>query len=167
MPLPVYRKIKGSATASGVDGFIADVSRYVATAVPGWQGTVRFMLQIGEAYAYIRLPDVVNPLRFLTQLEGAPPVRFGTEGIRKRLVVEGGANPAPHYVAFLFVGFWLPAFLAVLVLYAWEVLGYLRYHFHWSPEDIRSGFIGIRHGRLVRRYGPTVLPALIASDLAD
>ena len=150
----------------GVDAFIADVSRLVAATRPGWGGTVRVMLQIGEAYAFIRLQDLYNPWRFLKQLEGAPPVQLGAAGFDPLLVEPGDANPARHYTAFLFVAFWLPRLLAVPILYAWEVLGYLRYRFHWSKEDMRSGFIGIRHGRLVRRYGPTILPALMAHDLA-
>jgi hypothetical protein len=162
----VQRQCK-PANPGGVDAFIADLSRHVAAASPGWAGTVRFMLQIGEAYAFIRLQDLYNPLRFLKQLEGAPPVQFGTEGFHHSLVEPGDANPARHYLAFLFIAFWLPTWLTVPILYAWEILGYLRYRFHWSQEDMRSGWIGIRHGRLVRQYGPTILPALVARDLAE
>jgi hypothetical protein len=125
------------------------------------------MLQTGEAYAYIRLQDLYDPLRFLKQLQGAPPVRFGTTGFHHTIIEQGDANPARHYTAFLFVSFWLPPIIAVPILYSWELLGYLRYRFHWSAADMRSGFIGIRHGRLMRRYGPTILPALIAHDLAE
>lgn len=168
MQSQVYRKNESPAIEGcGVDGFIASVSAYAAAATPGWRGTVCFLLQIGAAYAYIRLQDLYNPLRFLKQLEGAPPVRFGIQGFNRAIIEPGDANPARHYTAFLFVGFWLPPILAVLVLYLWEVLGFLRYRFHWSDEDMRSGFYAIHHGRLVRRYGPTVLPALIARDLAE
>lgn len=168
MQSQVYRKSQSSTIERrGVDAFIAGVSAYASAAKPGWWGTVRFILQIGEAYAYIRLQDLYNPLRFLKQLEGAPPVRLGTHGFSPVIVEPGDANPARHYTAFLFVGFWLPPILAVPVLYLWEVLGFLRYRFHWSDEDMRSGYYGIHHGRLVRRYGPTVLPALIARDLAE
>jgi hypothetical protein len=163
----VYRKTNRTATVTGVDGFIADVSRRAAKAAPGWEGTVRFVGEVGEAFAFIRLQDLGKPLRFLKQLEGAPPLRFGTVGFKRTLVEKGDANPARHYTAFFYVGFWLPRPLAVAVLYWWEILGFIRYGFHWSNEDMRSGFIGIEHGRLVRRYGPTILPALIARDLAE
>lgn len=151
----------------GVDGWIADLSAYAAQATPGWWGTAQFMLRIGERYVYIRLQDLFNPIRFLRQLEGAPPISFGTTGFNPALIEKGDANPARHYTAFLFVAFWLPSILAVPLLYGWEVLGYLRYRFHWSDEDMLSGFYAIYHGRLVRRYGPTILPALIARDLAE
>jgi hypothetical protein len=159
--------LDATAIRPGLDGWIADLSAHVAQATPGWWGTVQFMLRIGERYAYIRLQDLFNPLRFLRQLEGAPPISFGTAGFHPSLLEEGDANPARHYTAFLFVAFWLPSILAVPLLYAWEVLGYLRYRFHWSDADMLSGFYAIYHGRLVRRYGPTILPALIARDLAD
>jgi hypothetical protein len=168
MQSQVYRKTEAPAIEQcGVDGFIASVSAYASAAKAGWWGTVRFLLQIGEAYAYIRLQDLYNPLRFLKQLEGEPPVRFGTEGFNPAIIEPGDANPARHYTAFLFVGFWLPPILSVPVLYWWEVLGFFRYRFHWSDEDMRSGFYAIHHGGLVRRYGPTVLPGLIARDLAQ
>lgn len=151
---------------TGVDALIADVSRRAGEATPGWPGTVRFILQISETYAFIRLQDVCNPLRFLRQMEGEPPLRFGTTGFKADLLEEGDANPVRHYTAFVFVGFWLPGLLATAVLWLWEILGYLRYRFRWSSADMRSGQLGIAHGRLVRRYGPTVLPGLIAGDLA-
>lgn len=157
---------RSSPDASGVDQFIAAVSRQITQTAPGWWGTVRFMLRIGEDYAYIRLQDIYNPHRFLKQLEGAPPIRFDKRGFNPAILEKGDANPVRHYTAFLFVGFWAPPALGYLLLYFWEFLGYLRYRFHWSDEDIRSGVYGLHHGRLVRRYGPTILPALIARDLA-
>jgi hypothetical protein len=98
-------------------------------------------------------------------MAGPPPRSFGTAGFAAWLVDD--ANPARHYTAFVFVGFWLPALLAQAVLYAWEAAGFVRYRGYWSPADVLSGQVGIRHGRLVRRHGPAILPALIAHDLAE
>jgi len=47
-----------------------------------------------------------------------------------------------------------------------EILGFFRYG-HWSKPDMRSGSVGIRHGRAVRKGGATVLPALIQRDLSE
>ena len=159
--------IETNATSanSGVDAFIGDTCRLAAQADPNRAGTVRFVLNMGEDFAFIRLSDLWRPLRFLKQMASVPPVRFGTEGFRVEVVDD--LNPARHYTAFVFVGFWLPTLLAICVLWLWEIAGFVRYKGHWSPGDIRSGNIGIRHGRLVHRYGPTVLPALIAAELAE
>lgn len=154
-------------TKTGLDAFITDLSPFVAAASPGRWGTIRFVLQVGERYAFIRLGDLYHPLRFLRQLEGAPPVAFPKSGFSPAILEAGDAHPTRHYTAFLYLGFWLPYPLAVVALYAWEILGFVRYGGHWSTPDMRSGRIGIRHGALVRRYGPTVLPGLIAGDLAE
>jgi hypothetical protein len=165
---PLEHKLPaGPTTVDGVDALIAGVSDRATKVPPGWWGTVRFILQLGEDYAYIRLGDLYNPWRFLKQMEGAPPVKLGTRGFNASLIEDGDANPARHYMAFVWIGFWLPSIFAVPVLYVWELLGFLRYGFRWSDEDMLSGFLGIRHGRLVRRYGPTILPSLIARDLAE
>lgn len=152
-------------SSSGIDAFIADVSHLACQFPDDPMQKVRFILHMGEAYAFIRLQDVWRPLRFLKQLAGAPPRRFGTAGFASWLVDD--ANPARHYTAFVFTGFWLPHVLALAVLYAWEIAGFVRYRGYWSPADVLSGQVGIRHGQLVRRYGPAILPALIACDLAD
>jgi len=148
----------------GVRRLIDEISIYAGQAERGWQGSARFVLHISDLYAYIRPRDMGDPRRFLKQMAGAPPVQLGTEGFRPELVDDH--NPARHYVALLFVGFWLPYPLALLVLYAWEVAGFVRYHGQWSQADVRCGLVGLQHGKLVRRYGPTALPALIAAELA-
>lgn len=148
----------------GVRRFMDEVSFHAGQAAPGWQGSAEFVLRISDDYAYIRPRDLRNPLRFLKQMAGVPPIQLGTDGFRADLVDD--QNPARHYTALLFVGFWLPYPLAWLVLYAWEMAGFMRYRGHWSPADVRCGLVGLRHGKLVRRYGPTILPALIAADLA-
>lgn len=154
------------ATApSGVDAFIADVSHLACQFPDNRIQKVRFILHMGEVYAFIRLQDVWQPVRFLRQMAGAPPRSFGAAGFAPWLVDD--ANPARHYTAFVFTGFWLPHALALAVLYAWEIAGFVRYRGYWSPADVLSGKVGIRHGRLVRRFGPAILPALIAHDLAD
>jgi hypothetical protein len=167
MKTRVAEKEAGATIQSktGIDAFISDVSRRVAAASPNRQGTVCFMQGIAEAYAFIRLQDIHSPLRFLRQMAGAPPVQFGNKGFRCSLVDD--QNPARHYTAFVFVGFWLPVLLATLVLWTWEVLSFFRYGGHWSPADMRMGQVGIQHGRLVRRYGPAILPGLIAKNLTE
>lgn len=147
---------------TGVDAFIADVSRRAAAARAN--STFRFILDISADYAYIHLHDAWHPVRFLSQLASAPPVQFGTAGFERALVDDDA--PARHYTAFVFIGFWLPKRLSTCVLWGWEILGFFRYGGDWSSPDIRMGRVGIRHGEFVRRYGPTVLPGLIAAELA-
>jgi len=147
----------------GVAAFIADVKARVAKSIAEERHTHEFILEIGDAYAFIRLADWRRPLQFLAQLAGNPPIQFGTKGFRRALVDD--QNPARHYTAFVFVGYWLPTPLALLVLWAWEILGFFRYGGKWSQGDMRCGQIGIQHGRQVRRQGPLVLADLIARDL--
>lgn len=148
---------------NGLDAFLTYLSTQAQAAPPGFAGAAWFVLRIGEDCAYIRLQDAWQPLRFLRQMAGNPPVRFDVAGFGAEFVDDH--NPARHYTAFVFVGFWLPRLLALAVLYAWEVAGFLRYGFRWSPGDVRSGLIGLRHGAWVRRYGPTVLPRVVAGEL--
>lgn len=148
----------------GLSGFVASVSRLAGGYPVSGAGSRRFMLAFGDHYAYIRLADLRSPVRFLRQLSGAPPHQFGVDGFRAALVDD--SNPARHYAAFVYVGFWLPGWLALLVLWAWEVAGFVRYG-EWSQPDIRSGYVGLYHGRLVRRHGHTILPSLIARDLGQ
>ena len=157
--------ITSTSPIRGVDAFIADVSRHVAAAKPGRRGCERLVNAIARDYAYIQLRDVDRPLRFLRQMAGAPPIQFGTDGFASALVDD--LHPARHYTAFVFIGYWLPRLPAILFLWAWEIVGFIRYRGHWSQNDINSGYVGIRHGRLVRRYGPSVLPGLIAADVAE
>ena len=149
----------------GINTFIADVSRLVAHAKPTQAGTVRFILAIGERYAYIRLADICHPLRFFKQMAGNPPVGFDTEGLSEAILDD--YNPARHYIAFVFVGFWLPTLLATAMLWAWEVASFVRYRVNCIQKDILSVNIGIRHGRLIQRYGPAILPGLIAAELTE
>lgn len=150
---------------TGVTAFIADVKARAATNLAQQRSTQAFIQEISDVYAFIRLQDWRYPLKFLKQMAGPPPVRFGTTGFKRAIVDD--QNPARHYTAFVFVGYWLPMPLAVLVLWAWEILGFFRYRFHWSRQDLTCGYIGIRHGRQVRRYGPTVLVQLIERDLVE
>lgn len=148
----------------GFDAFLTYLHEMAAQAPAGWPGSVWFLLRIGEDCAGICTQDVTNPLRFLRQMAGAPPRQFGADGFAPDIIDD--ANPARHYIAFVFVGFWLPTLLAVAVLYAWEVAGFVRYGGYWSPMDLRSGRIGITHGRWLRRTAPAVLPGLTAGALA-
>lgn len=152
------------ATRRGIDALIADVNQRLARLQQQGGTTTDFIREIADQYAFIRLQDMRRPLQFLRQLAGAPPRRFGTHGFRRDLVDD--QNPARHYTAFVFVGYWLPLGLGIVVLWAWELLGFVRYRGHWSQPDIRNGGIGLRHGREVRRAGAAVLPTLIARDLA-
>ncbi len=150
---------------TGVDAFIRGVSACAWANYLAGQATSRFVAEISERYAYIRLQDISSPIRFLRQMAGAPPEQFGDSGFRAEFLDD--YNPARHYTAFVYMGYQLPMLLAVLSLFIWEVAGFVRYKGDWSWPDIRSGMLGIRHGRFVRRFGPTVLPGLIASQLAE
>jgi hypothetical protein len=120
--------------------------------------------RLAEDFAYIHLHDIWNPLKFLRQMEGHPPIRLGTHGFRRELVDDH--NPARHYIAFVAMGYWLPYLLATAVLYLWEIAGFVRYGFRWSEADMLSGLTGVRHGNAVRCQGIGVLPELMARDLA-
>lgn len=151
-------------TRSGLDHFLDYLQQMAAQAPPGWAGAVWFILRISEDCAGIRLQDISTPLRFLRQMASVPPLQFGTSGFMPEIVDDD--NPVRHYVAFVFVGFWLPTALAVLVLYAWEIAGFVRYRGYWSPNDVASGRRGIAHGHWLRRTAPASFPALAASALA-
>lgn len=150
---------------SGLPGFIAATSQLASHFPLTPDGTRRFVLAFAEQMAYIRVQDAWNPWRFLRQMEGNPPALWGVRGFRHSLVDD--RNPARHYTAFVFVGFWLPGWAAALALWLWEFAGFVRYGLRWSQADIRSGYVGLRHGRLVRRHGHTILPSLLARDLAE
>lgn len=159
-----YRHLVEEFAGSGAGGFIRHVDQEAGRVPISRNGAVAFILRVAETCAYIRLQDLGRPLRFLRQMASVPPVQFGTDGFADTLVDD--RNPARHYMAFVFVGFWLPMLPGIVVLYLWEIAGFIRYRGEWSPGDIRSGIVGLRHGRLVQRYGPTVLPALIAAEVA-
>jgi hypothetical protein len=146
---------------SGLAGLIAATRRYIDED-HGESGKV--VQRLAEDFSYIRLQDMVKPYQFLRQMEGNPPIQLGTKGFRRELVDDH--NPARHYMAFVAMGYWLPYLLAIVVLYLWEIAGYVRYGFQWSPEDMRSGWTGVRHGNAVRHQGIEVLPGLMVADLA-
>lgn len=146
---------------SGVAGLIKTTRRYVAEGDGDSDTVVR---RLAADFAYIHLDDMRNPLKFLSQMEGAPPIKLGTGGFRPELIDD--RNPARHYMAFVAMGYWLPKLLALAVLYAWETLGYVRYGFKWSAADMRCGLTGVQHGNAVRRQGVDVLPELMVRDLA-
>lgn len=148
----------------GLAAFAEYVAARAAQAPPEWSGAVWFVLRVGEDCANIRLQELWRPWRFLAAAARIPPQRFGPAGFDHRLVDDH--LPVRHYVAFVFVGFWLPPLLAQATLYAWEVAGFVRYGFQWSAPDLRLGKVGLRHGMLINRFGPTVLPSLLARDLA-
>jgi hypothetical protein len=158
---------------TGLDDFVATIEKFTAEAAvaemaegrppTGRRRDTRLITRLGEEAAHIRPGDIRHPLRFLRQMAGNPPRRFATSGFRPDVVDDH--NPARHYVAFLVVGYWLPMLLALCVLYAWEIAGFVRYGGVWSKRDVRSGMIGLRHGRRVRREGAEVLPKLVRADL--
>lgn len=158
----VKQETASSFKMSGLPGLIAATRCYIDEADGDSNQVVR---RLSEDFAYIRWQDVGHPYKFLSQMEGSPPIQLGTKGFRAELVDD--RNPARHYVAFVAMGFWLPYWLAMAVLYLWETAGYIRYGFQWSPEDILSGKIGIRHGNAVRHQGIDMLPELMAVDLAS
>ena len=58
---------------SGIAAFIADVKTRTAKSMRDGQSTTQFILDISDAYAFIRLSDWRDPLRFFKQMAGAPP----------------------------------------------------------------------------------------------
>jgi hypothetical protein len=52
--------------------------------------------------------------------------------------------------------------LSLLLLYVWEIAGFVRYGGVWSSQDLASGRLGIIHGRWLQRTAPVVLPGLAA-----
>lgn len=150
---------------TGVIRFAREVAQLAASTPPGRRGTTDFVIELGDRYAYLRPRDLWRPWRFLRQAASAPPVQLGTAGFRPDILDD--YNPARHYTAFVWAGFWLPYSLAVMLIYAWEIAGYIRYRGEWSHADVLCGLIGVRHGGKVRRDGPAVLPGLIATELAD
>jgi hypothetical protein len=116
---------------TGLADFIATAKKYAHDAPVGRRGTAAFVLRIGDDFAFIRLRDIWRPIRFLRQMAGAPPVRFGTVGFDPALVDD--RNPARHYTAFVVAGFWLSAPLALALLLGWEVLGLCS--LRWSVEQ--------------------------------
>lgn len=150
--------------STGVDAFIRATSRRAARYPLTPEGTRAFLLVFARQTAGIHLPDVVRPWRFLRQLVDEPPETWGTEGFRHSLIDD--TNPARHYAAFVFVGYWLPLALGVPLLWLWELAGAARYGY-WSVPDVRSGYVGLWHGRLLHRYGHGILPALMARDLVE
>ena len=149
-------------TLRGLRGLVEATRRTIAEENGNSAMVVR---RLAEDFAYIHLRDVWNPYKFLRQMEGEPPVRLGTEGFRTDLVDD--ENPARHYMAFVALGYWLPKVIALVMLFGWEVAGFVRYGFTWSKEDMASGLMGVRHGNAVRRRGVGVLPDLMARDLAS
>ncbi|MEM7530585.1 MAG: hypothetical protein AAF639_00290 [Chloroflexota bacterium] len=155
----------------GVDAFVAHVRQRADVLYqdtehhPNRQVTRQFILDMARDYANIKLNDLKTPIKFYKQISESPPIRFGLQGFRADILDD--YNPARHYTAFVFAGYFMPTPLALLSLYAWEALGFIRYRGHWSVPDILSGKIGIQHGRAVRREGGRVLPALIERDLKD
>lgn len=156
--------VHSAAYRRGFAAFADYIAARAAQAPPGWNGAAWFILAVCEECAHIRVQDLWRPWRFLVQAATPPPLCFGPSGFAPRLVDD--LLPARHYAAFLFVGFWLPRPLAWGMLYAWEIAGFLRYGLRWSTPDLRLGLVGLRHGALVARYGPTILPALLAAELA-
>ena len=157
-----------NSMSTGEDGlvrFAREAAQLAATAPPGRHGATWFISEMGERYAHIRLQDAGRPLRFLRQMASAPPVRLGKKGFRPDILDD--FNPARHYTAFVWVGYWLPYPLAIAVIYLWEIAGFVRYRGLWSQADVVCGLIGVRHGRQVRRSGANALPHLIVTELAD
>ena len=61
---------------SGVDALIAQTSAMLTRYGLSTLDRHRFVLAFAERFAYIRIQDAWNPWRFLSQMEGAPPVRL-------------------------------------------------------------------------------------------
>lgn len=152
------------AGEGGLEAFVATIESAAHQCQDGKQGRRRFVGELGSLCAGIHGENIFrHPIRFLSEMQGNPPLRFGTEGFSPDVVDD--LNPARHYMAFVVVGYWLPMVLAIPVLYAWEIASFVRYKGHWSQKDMHSGMIGIRHGRAVARSGVDVLGPLVRRDL--
>lgn len=149
----------------GLSGFVTYLMACANGCVDDKTGRRAFIARIGSDCAGIHLENVKQPVRFLREMQGNPPLRFGTSGFAPSLVDD--LNPARHYVAFVVVGYWLPLLLGLGVLYLWEIASFFRYRGSWSQKDVRSGIIGLRHGRAVAHSGVGVLAGLAARDLVD
>jgi hypothetical protein len=150
--------------AGGLEAFVATIEHAARQNQNDKQGRRRFVAELGSLCAGIHTQNMFrHPIRFLREMQGNPPLRFGEEGFRPEVIDD--VNPARHYMAFVLVGFWLPMVLGIPVLYAWEVASFFRYKGHWSPKDIHSGMIGLRHGREVAHGGTHVLAPLARRDL--
>lgn len=155
---------KGHADAGeGIAGLVTYLMDCANGCVDDTAGRRAFIARIGSDCAGIHLENVRQPVRFLREMQGNPPLRFGTSGFAPTLVDD--LNPARHYVAFVVVGYWLPFILGLGVLYFWEIASFFRYRGSWSQNDVRSGIVGLRHGRAVARLGVGVLAGLAARDL--
>lgn len=149
----------------GIDAFIDYLCRQAGQVVSGRMGSTQFIGRVAEDCSNLRVREIARPLVFLRQVTEVPSHPFDATGFRPGVVDD--ELPARHYIAFLAVGYWLPAPLALLVLYLWEIAGFVRYRGLWSRRDLASGKIGIRHGRYVHSLGPAVLPGLVAGELAQ
>lgn len=158
------RPVAKEQALTGLSALIVQTSALAARYPLTDLGTHEFVLAFAERFAFIRLQDIWRPYRFLKQMEGAPPIELGTAGFKHAVLDD--KNPARHYAAFVFIGYWLPNWLGYGILWGWELAGFVRYGFEWSYPDVRSGYVGLFHGRLIRQYNHTILPALMARDLA-
>lgn len=150
--------------SGGLQAFVTTIEEVASANSDDRQGRRRFISELGSQCAGIHGENALrHPFRFLREMQGSPPRQFGIEGFRDDFVDD--TNPARHYTAFVVVGYWLPRPLAMLVLYAWEIASFVRYKGVWSQDDIRSGIIGIGHGRIVAREGKDVLAKLAQRDL--
>ena len=148
-----------------IERYLTYLEQQAAGAPATPAGARRFINQIAADCANVHAGDLRRPLRFLRQAASLPALRFGTSGFRTDLVDD--ENPARHYTAFVWIGFWFPYPLAWLIVWLWEMAGFFRYRGDWSANDVACGMIGIRHGRQVRRVGPAALAELVKRDLRE
>ena len=144
----------------GLDGFISAVSQLIQECGTDDAGTRRFIQRASEDYAFIRLQDIRQPIRFLKQMAGAPPWQFGPSGFHPDVVDD--TNPARHYMAFVFLGYWLPRWLAVGVAAILPLAGSLAAGFSFlrltpALNELYATAINLGWGLPVLVLGSSVL----------
>ena len=153
-----------AARGRGCHGFIEYVENLIERAAEEQRRPAWIMGTLARECANVDLRRLRRPLRFWHSLRELPPVRFGRDGFRRALVDD--YHPARHYCAFLALGFFLPAWLAVPFARLWEWAEGVVFG-EYSPRDVALSELAIRHASALRRAGIDELPALIRRDLCQ
>ncbi|MSP13068.1 MAG: hypothetical protein EXR62_08925 [Chloroflexi bacterium] len=149
----------------GATGFVARVQYYAGLSSQHTRSSHWFIDTLACQFAGLDLADWWRPWRWFRAMGSAkPPEDMGPAGFRVDLVDDN--RPARHYVAFLMIGYYLTYPLGWLVMYGWEILGWVRYG-SFSRTDILLAKVGLQHGVMIRRDGPEILADLIVRDLLE
>ncbi|MBI3941676.1 MAG: hypothetical protein HY326_01565 [Chloroflexi bacterium] len=155
----------GTNDARGAAGFVERVHIYERLSSQHAKPSNWFIDTLSRQFAGVDPADWWRPWRWLRAMGSAqPPEDVGSAGFRPDLVDDD--RPARHYIAFVMAGYHMPYLLGSILMYAWEILGRIRYG-SFSTKDILLAEIGLKHGGAVRRHGPEILTDLIQQDLLD